>query len=379
MSVEQSGHRERLRKRFLADESSAFTEEALLELLLTYAIPQKDVAPLAHELVQHFGSLDALLDTEYTKLVEVNGLGTNSAVLIKLIDYLCQKYYSAEKVKPTKITQTETTLFDLPECKPPKSKPKGKIDLRPRPRSDLFGKSLLDQCIEFLPKLPDTESFDEIRIFLHESMHFNSEESRKRYTRYFLKRMFPLGFADKALRCYSQLYPNRQELRDVCYYRFCCAEPLMLRISEDLLIPEIGKGEIPRQYLADYLVHSFGTSNYIRDCIHAIFSTYKDSRILQVKTKTISLSYHEPLIPSFVFILHSEFPQPGIYDISLLENNIPIRSMLWHPDSLLSSLYELRNLDLISKVSMIDQIRQFSTRYTLEQVVEQLAKTGDVL
>jgi hypothetical protein len=41
------GHRQRLRDRFLSEEASALTEESLIELLLTFAIPQKDVRPLA--------------------------------------------------------------------------------------------------------------------------------------------------------------------------------------------------------------------------------------------------------------------------------------------------------------------------------------------
>jgi DNA repair protein RadC len=45
------GHRQRLKERFLAGEPSSQSDEALLELLLTYAIPQKDVQPLARHLI----------------------------------------------------------------------------------------------------------------------------------------------------------------------------------------------------------------------------------------------------------------------------------------------------------------------------------------
>jgi DNA repair protein RadC len=46
-----AGHRQRLRERFLADESLSHTDEALLELLLTYSIPQRDVQLLAKALL----------------------------------------------------------------------------------------------------------------------------------------------------------------------------------------------------------------------------------------------------------------------------------------------------------------------------------------
>ena len=46
----EKGHRQRLRDRFVKGEGESRSEEALLELLLTYAIPQKDVQPLAKRL-----------------------------------------------------------------------------------------------------------------------------------------------------------------------------------------------------------------------------------------------------------------------------------------------------------------------------------------
>ena len=49
---EHSGHRQRLRESFLALGAKAMPEHQLLELLLTYAIPRRDVNPLAHRLIE---------------------------------------------------------------------------------------------------------------------------------------------------------------------------------------------------------------------------------------------------------------------------------------------------------------------------------------
>jgi len=43
---QMKGHRQRLRNRFLSEEESALTEEGLLELLLTFAIPQTRISPI---------------------------------------------------------------------------------------------------------------------------------------------------------------------------------------------------------------------------------------------------------------------------------------------------------------------------------------------
>ena len=50
------GHRERIRQRFLIGEGRDMADYELLELVLTIAIPRRDVKPLAKELINKFGS-----------------------------------------------------------------------------------------------------------------------------------------------------------------------------------------------------------------------------------------------------------------------------------------------------------------------------------
>lgn len=87
-----AGHRERLRERFRREGLSAFSEHEALELLLTYAIPQRDVNPLAHALVKHFGSLAGVLDAEESELMRVDGIGRHAASLITLMPQLFGVY-----------------------------------------------------------------------------------------------------------------------------------------------------------------------------------------------------------------------------------------------------------------------------------------------
>jgi DNA repair protein RadC len=63
-----------------------------------------------------------------------------------------------------------------------------------------------------------------------------------------------------------------------------------------------------------------------------------------------------------------------MYDIAKLEKSDAVGSLLWNPDKLLPSLYELRNKGIISKVSEIDSIRQFTISYDLETIVDKLVK-----
>ena len=85
------GHRQRLKTEFLARPDS-FPDHKLLELLLFYANPRSDTNPLAHELMDHFGSLAGVLDATPEELQKVKGVGEHAAVLFKVAKELSGRY-----------------------------------------------------------------------------------------------------------------------------------------------------------------------------------------------------------------------------------------------------------------------------------------------
>jgi hypothetical protein len=98
------GHRERVRRRFIAREPEALTDEALLELLLSYSIPRRDVQPLAKHLLAHFGSLNAVLAAKPTELRKVRGIKDTSIALVKLVQHLRQLSFVQEIEEPARGT-----------------------------------------------------------------------------------------------------------------------------------------------------------------------------------------------------------------------------------------------------------------------------------
>lgn len=64
------------------------TEGGLLELLLTYSIPRRDVRPLVESLLRKFGSAEAVLSSKPDDLLKVPGIKEASAVLLKLVHAL---------------------------------------------------------------------------------------------------------------------------------------------------------------------------------------------------------------------------------------------------------------------------------------------------
>jgi len=85
------GHRERLKERFAEYGLDHFSDLNALELLLFYAIPRRDTNPIAHELLNKFGSLDAVLSASEQELTEVPGVGRNAAILIRLMPQIVKK------------------------------------------------------------------------------------------------------------------------------------------------------------------------------------------------------------------------------------------------------------------------------------------------
>lgn len=99
------GHRERLKKRFLAEGLDNFTDVQVLELLLFYAIPQRDTNPLAHELIAHFGSLSQVFRASAEELEKIPGIKRNASTLIKLVPDV-MRFIGVDEIMNTRILPT---------------------------------------------------------------------------------------------------------------------------------------------------------------------------------------------------------------------------------------------------------------------------------
>ena len=86
----QTGHRARLRKKFL---DGQLTEYEILELLLTYAIPRRDVRTLSRQLFKKYGSIHKLLSAPMESLMQNEGIKENTATFFKVIHKLMELEY----------------------------------------------------------------------------------------------------------------------------------------------------------------------------------------------------------------------------------------------------------------------------------------------
>ena len=105
------GHRQRVREKLIRENSlRAYPDHNILELLLFYAIPRADTNELAHRLIDTFGSFSAVFDADISQLTEVKGVGESTALLLKLIPSVMQRYYEDKMSFPCRITCIEDAV-----------------------------------------------------------------------------------------------------------------------------------------------------------------------------------------------------------------------------------------------------------------------------
>jgi DNA repair protein RadC len=109
-------HRKRLRERFQKSGSEGMHDYELLELLLTYAVPRRDVKPVAKKLVDRFGGISGVLDAGQKDLEQVFGVGSISATLIRLVKELCTSYLS-ERMKKRDALSSPKLVADFARLK----------------------------------------------------------------------------------------------------------------------------------------------------------------------------------------------------------------------------------------------------------------------
>lgn len=103
------GHRQRLKKRFLNEGLDNFDQLQVLELLLFYCIPRQDTNPVAHRLLDHFGSLTQVLEATPEELKKVPGIGDAVATFLALVTSV-GRYYNVNRAASVQI------LSSLDEC-----------------------------------------------------------------------------------------------------------------------------------------------------------------------------------------------------------------------------------------------------------------------
>ncbi|MEM9971161.1 MAG: DNA repair protein RadC [Pseudomonadota bacterium] len=105
-----SGHRQRLRERFVEGGAAAVPDYELLELVLFRSLPRSDTKPLARALLDTFGDFNRVLSAPMERLTEVKGVGEAVAIDLKVVEAAAHRLARAKILQRHVISSWESLL-----------------------------------------------------------------------------------------------------------------------------------------------------------------------------------------------------------------------------------------------------------------------------
>lgn len=108
MGNPHEGHRERVKREFRENGLAHFADHKILETLLFFSVPRADTNVIGHRLMERFGSISGVFDAPYELLLETDGVGEQSATLIKLVSAIIRSYMDDHTTQNNVINSPET-------------------------------------------------------------------------------------------------------------------------------------------------------------------------------------------------------------------------------------------------------------------------------
>lgn len=111
VSYSNAEHKKRLRERFMRSSLEGFSCEEILEFILSYGAPNRDLKQLSKALLQRFTGLRGVLDAGAEDLRSIPGLGENAVVLLKLLKDLAGVYLK-ERIMGQDVIRDKREMID---------------------------------------------------------------------------------------------------------------------------------------------------------------------------------------------------------------------------------------------------------------------------
>lgn len=104
--ISHAGHRQRLKSKVKEHGLKVLSDHEIVELLLTYTIPYKDTNPLGHYLLDVYGSIDKIVDADFSDLTKINGVGNETALFLNILSQFADIY----KDRKGKVTRLKSSF-----------------------------------------------------------------------------------------------------------------------------------------------------------------------------------------------------------------------------------------------------------------------------
>jgi len=107
-----TGHRKRLREKFIKSGLQGFHDYEIIELLLSLGTPRKDCKQQAKEAIKKFKTLRGVLEATPEELQQIDGIGSHSAFGIKLVQEVAREFLK-EKIIDKTVYKSSQEIFDF--------------------------------------------------------------------------------------------------------------------------------------------------------------------------------------------------------------------------------------------------------------------------
>ena len=107
-----TGHRQRLREKFLEGGLERFSDEEVVEFLLTLGTPRKDMKIQAREALKRFGSLSSTLSAPIGEITQIHGIGPKNALYLNLAHQVAGRYLR-DRAKGKEFFGSSKAVFDF--------------------------------------------------------------------------------------------------------------------------------------------------------------------------------------------------------------------------------------------------------------------------
>jgi DNA repair protein RadC len=361
------GHRERLRQRF-RENQQLLTETEQLELLLTYAISRRDVAPLARDLMARFGSLRAVIAAPPEQLLEIAGVGESTVTFFQLFEsIMAESSEGSSDMSPAKqnAPSPQLNLFELEpkiEKSSSSSYPAKKKPAIKERQMRVFANDEIANSLAFLPQADNFQSLEEFKSYLYEKLPYNAAETRQRRARNIIERLYQEGSIDTPLTYYAARCTSQADLQPVVFYHVLKAEPIAAKIAEELIWPALPLGRVEREQVNEFILRYLPDvkSASLEKMYESMSHTYALTGVGVVDKKGFRFQLRQGSLESLLYILTSEFHEPGIYSFDNLYGSPLHHWLLWDREWIRLQLYNLQDFGILTKVSEIDTVRQFT-------------------
>jgi DNA repair protein RadC len=234
----------------------------------------------------------------------------------------------------------------------------------------IYDKDLVEHALAHVPEAIKFSDIQAFREHLIGKIRSNSLATRRRIAGYLLNRFFPGDVLHKDLAEFASKTAGKPALSDALFYLTCRMEPIVASVADEVVFPSLPEGGVARSRVKEFVQSQFLGSKSASDMSQAIIRTFERFGIGAATRTRLNVSLREGSLAAFGYVLHLEFPEPGMYSFERLLNGPMHRWLLWDQQWMSRQLYSLREAGLLSKVSEIDRLRQFTTKYTLAEAVQ---------